>query len=272
MNNNTTPRVTDAVILARGLGTRMRASGTSLDAATAAVADTGVKALIPIGRPFLDHVLHDLAEAGITRATLVIGPEHQELRRYYGSLPTTRITIAFAVQERPLGTADAVQAVEQAVDGRRFLVVNSDNAYPVAALRALADGPGCGLVGFSSDGLVKGNIPRERVVKFAAIATDASGHLTRICEKPSPAELAALGGDPPLSMNCWCFDQRIFAACRSIKPSPRGELELPDAVAAAMAAGMRLRVVPSDEPVIDLSCRDDIAAVRALLEHKPVVL
>ena len=74
--------ITTAVILARGLGTRMRAasSGSSLDAKAAAVADTGVKALIPIGRPFLDHVLHDLAEAGVREAVLVIGPEHQDLR------------------------------------------------------------------------------------------------------------------------------------------------------------------------------------------------
>ena len=40
----------EAVILARGLGTRMRARGGQLDAAASSVADTGVKALIPIER------------------------------------------------------------------------------------------------------------------------------------------------------------------------------------------------------------------------------
>lgn len=271
--NNLVP-VTDAVILARGLGTRMRAAGAELDTATATVAATGVKALIPIGtnRPFLDYVLHDCAEAGITTITLVIGPEHQELRKYYGSLATTRIRIGFAVQEKPLGTANAVHAAEQAVGDRRFIVINSDNTYPIAALRGLTRLPGCGLVGFTADGLVKGNIPRERVVKFAAIAVDATGHMERICEKPTAEQLAAMGGNPPLSMNCWCFDRRIFDACRVIKPSPRGELELPDAVATAMQAGMRLQVVPSDEPVIDLSSRDDIAAVRKLLGHRVVLL
>ena len=55
-----------AVILARGLGTRMRKSDADapLDARQAAVAETGVKALIPIDRPFLDYVLHVVAQAG----------------------------------------------------------------------------------------------------------------------------------------------------------------------------------------------------------------
>ena len=66
------------VILARGLGTRMRKSdpAVALDPALAAAADSGVKAMIPIGRPFLDYVLGVAADAGITRACLVVGPEH----------------------------------------------------------------------------------------------------------------------------------------------------------------------------------------------------
>ena len=52
-----------AVILARGLGTRMvkRNDTAKLDAGQSAVADTAVKALIPIDRPFLDYVLSALA-------------------------------------------------------------------------------------------------------------------------------------------------------------------------------------------------------------------
>jgi len=54
-----------AVILARGLGTRMRKadSAARLDPTQAAAADTGIKAMIPVGRPFLDYVLSALADA-----------------------------------------------------------------------------------------------------------------------------------------------------------------------------------------------------------------
>ena len=69
--------------LARGLGKRMREqaqTGARVDAAQAEAADRGVKAMIPIGRPFLDYVLSALADAGYTETCLVIGPEHGAIR------------------------------------------------------------------------------------------------------------------------------------------------------------------------------------------------
>ena len=56
---------TKAVILARGLGTRMRrgARVANLDAAQRAAADAGVKGMIPIDRPFLEYAISALADA-----------------------------------------------------------------------------------------------------------------------------------------------------------------------------------------------------------------
>lgn len=100
-----------AVILARGLGSHMRREdpGAVLDETQARVAETGVKALILIKRPFLDYILGVLADAGIRRVCLVIRPEHDELRRYYEEqVEAEQLTIEFAIQEQPLGTANAV--------------------------------------------------------------------------------------------------------------------------------------------------------------------
>ena len=67
-------------------------------------------------------------------------------------------------------------------------------------------------------------------------------------------------------MNCWVMPPAIVRACRSIPPSPRGELELTHAVSYAIGTlGVRFRVVESDEGVLDLSRRDDVAAVGARL-------
>ena len=60
-------------------------------------------------------------------------------------------------------------------------------------------------------------------------------------------------------MNCWRFDSRIFDACRAVTPSSRGELELPAAVALAIAQGVRFKVLPAPGPVLDLSRRADAA-------------
>jgi dTDP-glucose pyrophosphorylase len=264
--------VRQAIILARGLGTRMRAPGATLDADTAAVADSGIKALIAIDRPFLDYVLGNLADVGVNRVILVVGPDQDALRRYYGTLSTTRITIEFAIQAHPLGTAQALLAAETAVADGPFLVINSDNHYPRRALAALAHYANPGLIGFRRSGLLLGNIPAERIARFAAINVDSSGNLERIIEKPETNVLARMESDPMVSMNCWCFTAEIFAACRMVRPSARGELELPDAVSHELARGQQLRVIESREPVLDLSCRDDISAVRQALSGQQVAL
>lgn len=62
-------------------------------------------------------------------------------------------------------------------------------------------------------------------------------------------------------MNCWRFDARIFDACRDVPKSARGEYELPEAVALAMARGVRFTAVPARGPVLDLSRRVDAADV-----------
>ena len=255
-----------AVILARGLGTRMRRS--DADAALAddqaRVADTGVKAMIPIGRPFLDFILSGLADAGIHDVCLVIGPEHTSVREHYDrTAKPERVRIAFAVQEKPLGTADAVSAAGPMVGARDFLVLNSDNYYPIEAYRALAALEGPGLVAFDRDAMVRdSNVPADRIGQFAIVRIGADDTMDEVVEKPDAATLASCGDEVYLSMNCWRFDTSVLDACRRVRPSGRGELELPDAVRLAQReAGTRFRVIRMKAGVLDLSSRGDIASV-----------
>lgn len=116
-----------AVILARGLGKRMRRadSDASLDGRQQAVAETGIKALIPIGRPFLDYVLSGLADAGYRRVCLVVAPDHEVIRRYYQEeIRPERVSIEFAVQPEPrdgrCGSGGRGVCRRRSVPGRQF--------------------------------------------------------------------------------------------------------------------------------------------------------
>lgn len=261
-------RVTKAVVLAAGLGTRMRAPETgTLDEAQQRAAAAGHKAMMPFGRPFLDHLLHHLADAGISRVSIVTAPAHEEARAYYTSLPTSRIAIECAIQAEPRGTADAVAAAAAFIADDLALVVNGDNLYPVAALRALTEGGAPALVGFSRRGLLAGGIPAERLERFALIVSH-DGWLDRIVEKPDAAALAAAGDDAQFSMNCWVVPPEVVEVTSTLPLSPRGELELPLAAATLVARGIGFRVLPSDEPVLDLSHRRDVAVVAAALEGR----
>ena len=268
------------MILAAGSGSRMRKrnavfpppippKGAVAPDVTAA-ADRGLKALVPVGRPFLDYVLHAVAEAGFRRVCLVIGRRGGAIRERYAS--TRRLEVACAVQDEPRGTADALLSAESfvaenVVESGDFAVLNGDNYYPPEALRRLRALDGPGLVGFDRGRMLargETNVTHERMAAFAVVeATD--GELRGLVEKPDAATYAALPEPVCVSFNCWRLPPSIFAACGAIAPSPRGELELTDAVVHAVERGERFRLAVSDAPVLDLTGRDDIAPVRELL-------
>lgn len=263
-----------AVILARGLGTRMRRpdSGATLTAEQATVADQGLKAMIPVGRPFLDFVLNGLADAGFSQVCLVVAPQHDAIRDYYSQIAPRRINLHYAVQTEAIGTANAVLAAERFAGDNQFIVMNSDNYYPSEALNQLQE-LGCpGTVLFEEDALVRNsNIPPERVNTFAYGVVDGAGYLTDLIEKPDDAAAAKLRGGP-VSMNIWRFSPAIFDVCRRVPLSPRGEYELPMAVHQAIQEGMKLMVARSRAGVLDMSNRGDIVTVKARLKDVQVEL
>lgn len=227
-------------------------------------ADSGMKAMIPVGRPFLDFVLSALADADFTEACLVVGPEHTAIREYYASTPARRIKITFAIQEEPIGTANALLAAQSFTGDESFLVLNSDTYYPVEVFRALRTLGEPGLPAFEYDALVRdSNIPRERILGYALLKISREGYLDHIVEKPDKMpSTAADGSEVFISMNCWRFSPEIFKACREVPRSRRGEFELPEAVQFALSVlGLRFKTIPFHSGILDLSYRGDIAEV-----------
>jgi glucose-1-phosphate thymidylyltransferase len=277
-----------ALVLARGLGSRMRqaaggASGVSLgDSAVAltpeqeAAASAGLKGMMPMAgpgrpaRPFLDYVLSELADAGFTEVALIVAPEGDSadpLRDYYlGVGRPSRVSLSFVVQTEALGTANAVHAAESWVGTRPFVVLNADNLYGAKTLRALrlADGPA--LPVYECDQLVRSSaIPAERVASFALITLRSDGTLQDIVEKPGAAAMAVAGPKALISMNCWRGDPRLMDACKDVERSLRGEFELPMAVRLAIQRGVVFQGIAADGPVLDLSRREDVNGVVARL-------
>ena len=190
-----------------------------------------------------------------------------------GNVPN-RFKLEFAVQSEPRGTAHAALAAEAFAAGDSFVLLNGDNLYPTEALVQLRTLQGCGLVGFERDAMLgQSNVAAERITSVAVVCRDEVGDLHGIIEKPSQATLDSLPQPILLSMNCWLFDRDIFASCRAIKLSLRGEFELPDAVLHCMAAKKRrFHVVPCRRGVWDLSRQTDVPQMSRLLEGREVRL
>lgn len=252
-------------------------AGVTLTAEQLAAADEGAKGMMPLdrGRPFLHFVLSALADAGVHEVCMVVAPDATNFQRHFlRELTLQRLRIQFAIQNEARGTADAVLAAARFAGSDRFLVLNADNYYPVESYRALANYDGCALPGFDREALVRrGNIDLVRIRRYALLRVSGDGFLEEIVEKPDEATFSAMGEHALVSMNLWGFTPTIFDACRQVKPSARGELELPDAVRILMRdLGERIRVFPFAAPVLDLGTRADVALVEAALRNVRPIL
>ena len=262
-----------AVVLARGLGKRMRREGpAALDADKEAAASRGLKALMPLrGRPFIDYAADSLLRAGLRSICLVIAPDADALRDQARRISAaTGAEVTWAVQQEPRGTADAVLAAEAFVAGEPFVLANGDDLYPQEALGEMAgkQGPDCWLAAFERDEMVRqGNVGPERVRDFAVVAAGPDGRLLNVVEKPTDPERYAQDGRVWVSMNLYRFTADVFDACRRVRPHPeRGELELTAAVADLLERGRpRFRVAFCRGGVLDLTSRGDVLSAECAL-------
>ena len=241
---------------------RAAATGTDLTPEQQSVADAGLKALIPVagGKTLLEFMVENLRSAGFSDICLVIGPEHDAIRDFCAEKD---LDVSFAIQNEPKGTADAVIAAEEFIDrDELFLVVNSDNHYPVDSLRRLREVNRPAMLAFDRESLIeKSNIAEDRIAKFATVEVGDDGMMKRIIEKPAIVDPSHF-----VSMNAWLFPPEIFAACRAIGPSERGEFEIPTAVQYAInELGIEFAAVKTREGILDLSSRTDIATAASKL-------
>lgn len=121
--------IREAIVLAGGLGTRLRAKVSNVP-----------KALAPIaGRPFLDWLLDDLRRHGIARVILATGYGSEMIEDRYRA-GHSGMSVAISREEKPLGTGGAIRRACDLTADHQVLVVNGDTfaAWHPAPLVATA--------------------------------------------------------------------------------------------------------------------------------------
>jgi D-glycero-alpha-D-manno-heptose 1-phosphate guanylyltransferase len=104
-----------AIVLAGGLGTRLRAVVPDLP-----------KPMAPVGgRPFLAWVLDRLADAGCERTVLAVGYRHEAILDHFGAAHRG-MALRYSVETTPLGTGGAIRAAAEQIDRYPVLVLNGD--------------------------------------------------------------------------------------------------------------------------------------------------
>ena len=105
-----------AVILAGGLGMRLREVVAERPKAMAAVA----------GKPFLAYLIEQLRAQGLSDVVLCVGHLGDQIRDHFGDGSRWGVSIRYAVEQELLGTAGALKNAEPFIDGT-FLVLNGDS-------------------------------------------------------------------------------------------------------------------------------------------------
>ncbi len=264
--------INKAVILAGGLGKRVReqTNKLNLDEETEKLVDRGLKSLVPVGRKgaLLDYSIERLVNTGYTQICLVVPPEHEEFKRHYSK--KRQVDITFAIQEKPIGTANAVYSARLFARKDSFIMLNSDNLYSENVLTILKKPEEliwyC--IGYDSKGLTeRSNIPRDRIKKFGIIVPKKDMFLEEIAEKPKKPEDYAVNRKVIVNMNLFRFTPKIFTACEKTEPSERGEYEITSSIKYGIRhLGMKMKIFYVNEGVLDLTYRDDIIPLRETLK------
>jgi NDP-sugar pyrophosphorylase family protein len=237
-----------------------------------------VKQLAPVGprgEAILDVLLARATAVGFRAAVIVTSPTiEDEMRAHLATYPPllqTEVVIQPAVpgREQPLGTAHAVLAGRDAIDGS-FAVVNADDLYPPDAFAMLAGHLSRedeqALVAFRVGATLIGSRP----VKRALLEFDRENDLVAIRESTVTAGSGGLRGDEWVSMNMWGFSQSMFDAIaravdRFIATGAPGEILLPDVVATEVGERAKVRVLRCEQPCIGITYVEDVDVVRAAL-------
>ncbi len=122
-----------AIVLAGGLGTRLKARVPDLPKPMAPVA----------GRPFLEYVLDRLVAGGVTEVILSVGYRAESIEAHFGYV-YRGLVLRYAIETEPLGTGGAIVQALRGEDNAPVLVLNGDTFLQVdiaELIRWYADAP-----------------------------------------------------------------------------------------------------------------------------------
>ena len=205
------------LILSGGAGTRLRP-----------ITHTSANQLVPIAnKPILFYGIESMKAAGITDIGIVVGDTRNEIIAAVGDGSRFGVRVTYIPQDAPLGLAHCVMIARDFLGDDDFVMYLGDNMLEqglgqfVERFVAEREGSLWAHAPAVAQILLK-EVPNPTA--FGVAAVDDHGRVVRLVEKPKdpPSNLALVG--------VYLFTPRIHDAVAAIEPSPRGELEITDAI------------------------------------------
>ena len=215
-------KIDKAVLLAAGRGTRMREM----------TAEVPKPMLEVRGKPVLQHIVEGLRDAGITSFLAIVGYRAEAVQNFFGDGSRYNVGIQYLTQTVQDGTGRVVELAKNFAADSPFVlgygdilvapenykrIVNLDDA--VEAILSVTRG--------------------EDVSKGGAVFVNENMQVVDLREKPKPGEPTS----PWYNAGLYVFRSSIFEFTAKLKPSPRGEYELTDAICELAQSGKKVQAI-----------------------------
>ena len=224
-------KIDRAVILAAGRGTRMRELTNDVP-----------KPMIEVrGKPVLQHIVQGLRDAGVRKFLIIVGYHAEAVRNFFGDGRSHNVAIEYATQTVRDGTGRVVNLARDFTGGSPFVLSYGDILISRVNYKRIVD--------FPNDVEAEITVTRgEDVSKGGAVFVNELMELVDLREKPKPGEAQGWSelsqhAIPFYNAGLYAFRPSIFEFIEKLKPSPRGEYELTDAIRDLAHSGKKAKAI-----------------------------
>jgi len=217
-----TTKIDKAVVLAAGRGTRMRELTNDVP-----------KPMINVrGKPVLQHIVEGLRDAGARRFLMIVGYHAETVRNFFGDGRRYDVDIEYATQAVQDGTGRVVNLARNFTGESPFILSYGDILISPVNYKDVVDLP--------NDLEATITVTRgEDVSKGGAVFVNEQMELVDLREKTKPGEPTS----PWYNAGLYAFRPSIFEFIAKLKPSPRGEYELTDAIRDLAHSGKKVKAL-----------------------------
>lgn len=192
--------ITQAIVLAGGLGTRLQHVIADIPKPMAEVA----------GKPFLTYIFDYLQSQGITKVVLAVGHRREVIINYYGDA-YLNMQLMYSIEEEPLGTGGAILQAVTLLDNSPVFIINGDTFFNVD-LQALYQ------FHLQHNALLTLSLKRMyQFDRYGTMEITDSGRITAFREKQFLEQGLINGG-------VYCMEKDVFAGNTQIKFSFETEI------------------------------------------------